>query len=104
LDTIALGAPAWIVATPGNKLACERLWKKHPHTDHREKGAITHYTAADPEDRLRGLVNIIPVLETHHGVQDNYLSFPNGFLVEVIGLTLTDNVANALRELAFLLL
>ena len=52
------------------------------------------------KDRLGSLLNIIPQLETRYGEgKDDQLSFPNGFVLEVIGLTL--NVTNVLRELGF---
>jgi hypothetical protein len=102
LETSAKAAPVWIVATQANRRACERLWKANPHPDHRERGAITCYETSDPEDRLESLLGIIPDLEIHHGeVQGNELVFPNGFVLEVIGLALTDNVVTALRQLGF---
>ena len=95
-------APVWIVATQTNRNACERLWKSHPHLDHREKGAVTCYETPYPEDRLGSLLGIVPQLETHHGeVKEDELVFPNRFVLEVIGLALADNVTNALREIGF---
>jgi len=47
-------------------------------------------------------MDIVPTLETHHGeVQGNELVFPNGFVLEVIGLGLADKVTTALREIGF---
>lgn len=95
-------APVWVVATQTNRDACERLWRSQPHADHREKGAVTCYKTLNPDDRLGSLLGIVPELETHHGeVQDNELVFPNGFVLEVIGLAPADNVTNALREFGF---
>jgi hypothetical protein len=94
--------PIWIVASPDNKDACHRLWVSHSHADHREKGAATHYSVSDLEARMENLLEIIPQLETHHGeVAGDELIFPDGFLLEVVGLSLTDNVANRLREFGF---
>src|SRR6266487_4093879 len=44
-------APVGVVATQANRDACERLWRNTPHTDHREKGAVTCYKTLNPEDR-----------------------------------------------------
>jgi hypothetical protein len=102
LEITAEVAPVWIVATQPNRDACERLWKVHPHPDHRERGAITCYETPDADDRLGSLLGIIHDLETHHGeVQEDELVFPNGFELEVVGLALADNVVSALRELGF---
>jgi hypothetical protein len=95
-------APVWIVATQTNRHACERLWKSQLHPDHRDKGAVTSYETPNPEDRVASLLGSLPTLETHHGqVQDDEFVFPNGFVLEVIGLALADNVTNALREFGF---
>jgi len=102
VERAAKVAPVWIVDTQNNRHICERLWKSDPHTDYRETGAITCYKAPDPQNRLNSLLQIIPTLEDHHGeVNDKQLVFPNGFVLEVIGLTLADNVTSALRELGF---
>jgi len=95
-------APVWIVSTEANTEACERLWKINPHADHREKGGITSYNVRDSEDRMRSLLEIIPELETHHGeIQAGEFCFPSGFILEVVGLGLTDHVMGALREFGF---
>jgi hypothetical protein len=95
-------APLWVVDTQTNRDACERLWRSQPHSDHREKGAVTCYKTLNSEDRVGGLLGIVPQLETHHGeAQDNELVFPNGFVLEVIGLAPADNLTNALREFGF---
>lgn len=67
LESLSQLAPIWIVASPGNKDVCHRLWASQAHSDHREKGAATHYTVTDLEDRVGNLLDIIPQLETHHG-------------------------------------
>ena len=90
------------MAAQTNRYACERLWKSHPHPDHRAKGAVTCYETPHPEDRLGSLLGIVPQLETHHGeVKEDELVFPNGFVLEIIGLALADDVTNALREFGF---
>ena len=102
LGKVAQFAPVWVVATPGNKDACQQLWKTSPVSDHREKGAITSYQVRDAEDRVANLLDILPTLQEHHGqICGDYLSFPDGFVLEVIGLTLTGSLTNALQEFGF---
>jgi hypothetical protein len=102
LEKVAQFAPTWVVATPGNENAYQRLWKAHPHADHREIGAITCFRVSDPGDRVANLLDILPQTEQHHGeFQDDQFSYPNGFVLEVIGLTLTDAVTIGLREFGF---
>jgi hypothetical protein len=102
LESAAQNAPLWIIASQQNRSACERIWKSNSHVDHRENGAITSYKISNPEDRLENLTGIIPALQLHHGeIKNNGPSFPTGFVLEVIGLPLADNVAEALREFGF---
>jgi hypothetical protein len=102
LESAAQSAPLWVVATQQNRNACGRIWKNNPHVDHRENGAITSYKTPNPEDRFGSLVGILPDLETHHGeIKEDEFSFPTGFVLEVIGLPLADNVTEALREFGF---
>jgi len=104
VDRAAQFAPVWVVATQRNRAACERLWRSDPHPDHRDKGAVTCYNAPNPEDRLESLLDIIPDLETHHGeVKDDELVFPDGFVLEVIGLALVIMWRTRYENLALLL-
>lgn len=102
LETAAQRAPVWVVATQANRDAFERLCKLHPHPDHRDKGAVTCFKTLNLEDRLGSLEGILAQLETHHGeVDGEYLVFPSGFVLEVIGLPLAPNVMTALKEFGF---
>lgn len=102
LETAPLDAPVWVVATQTNRNACESLWKRYPHSDHREKGAVTCYETTNPEDRLGSLLGILPDLETHHGEMTGAeLELPKGFIIKVIGLAITDHVTDALEESGF---
>ena len=102
LENAAGVAPVWIVDSEPNRPACERLWESDPHLDYREKGAITCFETSNPEDRLGSLLGILPDLETHHGeMREDEFVFPNGFVLEVVGLALADNVTEALRESGF---
>jgi len=51
---------------------------------------------------MGNLLGILPEIETHHGViERNYLIFPQGFVLDVIRLELTEKVESALREFGF---
>jgi hypothetical protein len=102
LETAAKISPVWVVDSQINKTASNRLWSTHPSDDHRDTGAVTCFEVGDTQDRSGNLLNLVPTLEEHHGeIHDARFSFPKGFVLEVIGLTPTDNVMNALREFGF---
>ena len=102
IETAAQTAPVWTVCSFVNKAACERIWATHRTLDHRETGAVTCYDITDQEDRLGNLLAVLPTLEEHHGkIRDDQFSFPNGFVLEVVGLTPTETVTSTLKELGF---
>jgi hypothetical protein len=102
IETAAQTAPVWAVASPVNKAACERIWDAHRAVDHRERGAVTCYDITDQEDRLSNLLTVLPTLEEHHGeIHGDHFSFPSGFVLGVVGLTPTEDVTSALKELGF---
>ena len=82
--------------------ACQELWNVQRSNDHREKGAVTCFDVSDPEDRITNLLDILPTLAEHHGeIRGAQSSFPNGFVLEVIGLAATDRLIDALRDYGF---
>jgi hypothetical protein len=94
-------APVWIVDSDINKAAYDRLRRDHEVSDHRDKGAITSFEIKD-EDRVKGLIDILPDVEIHHGkAEGNELVFPSGFVLGVIGVELNKNVTDALSGYGF---
>ena len=95
-------APSWIVETALNRQACVQHWNQNHHADHREIGAVTCFTSSNVSDHLGTLIEILPTLEEHHGVvEGNFLMFPNGFILEVVGLFLTEQVRTSLEKFGF---
>jgi hypothetical protein len=63
------------------------------------KRAALLLTRHNPEDRLSSLLGVMPDLEIHHGsVENNELVFPKGFVLRVVGLTISADVMSALRN------
>jgi hypothetical protein len=102
IETAAQTAPVWAISSFVNKAACQRIWAAHRTLDHRETGAVTCYEITDQADRLGNLLAVLPTLEEHHGeIRDDQFSFPNGFVLEVLGLSLNETVTSALKKLGF---
>jgi hypothetical protein len=102
LEGIAALAPVWIADTDTNKAAYERLRRSHKHVDHREKGAITNFEVLNKSNLVKGLIDIMPAVEMHHGRAENKeLVFPSGFVLRVIGVALNKDVTDALRGYGF---
>jgi hypothetical protein len=111
LEELATAVPVWIVGTAVNKEACQRVWDRQPSiTDHRLPGCITSYDVSDEKDRVSNLLSVLPVLEEHYGESDDdymplstdpqrrYLHLPNGFGLNVVGLSLTEDLRPSLED------
>ena len=102
IETAAQTAPVWTVSSFVNKAACERIWAAQRILDYRKARGVTFYEINDQEDRLGNLLAVLPTLEEHHGeIRDDQFSFPNGFVLEVVGLTPTETVTSTLKEFGF---
>jgi hypothetical protein len=112
LEELAAQVPVWIVATPANREACQRIWDRRRITDHRLPGSVTSYEISDGQDRESNLLNALPVLEEHYYTDDaymplasdpdqRYLHLPNGFGLDVIGLNLANDLKAGLKDFGF---
>lgn len=95
-------APIWIVSTETNKSAYQSLQHDYMHEDHHKKGTITSFKVFDIRDRVRGLLDVISDVESHYGsVKNKELTFPDGFVLKVIGVSLAKEVTESLRSYGF---
>lgn len=102
LEQVAELAPTWVVDTETNRATFERVWHNTTVSDHRTPGAVTSFKAENAQDRMVSLLEIMDQLEAHHGVvEGNYLHFPQGFVLQIVGLALDDRGETALREYGF---
>jgi hypothetical protein len=102
IETLSISASIWAVDTPQNRAVCERIWKQSPVHDHRERGGITLFKIKNSEERLENLLGMVSQIEQHDGMPEgDYLTFPGGFTVEVVGLRLSENARLALTEYGF---
>jgi hypothetical protein len=102
LTSLVALAPIWIVGSDINRATYERLWRSHKHTGHGEKDAITGFGVKDENNRIKGLLDILPDVEIHHGrAENNELVFPSGFVLKVIGVPLSADITKALQGYGF---
>jgi hypothetical protein len=85
----------WIVDTPTNRSMVEEIWR----TDEKTEGpCVTTFKALPDESAEQMCMRIIPVIEEHH---DEYSVDGPYDTLEVIGLTLTEQLILFLKDFGF---
>ncbi len=96
LFDLARTGPVWIVDTPLNRTAAQRIWTVDPNRGHLD-GVTTFETGDDssPEDSL---INELDTIDLHHGT---YSADPPYTVLEVIGAGMSERVKTGLSEFGF---
>jgi hypothetical protein len=96
LENLPVHEAVWIVRSPANSRAAERLRVKRPGESH--LNGITTF-AAKPDTTPEGtLIGNLEVIDLHHG---EYSSKPPYSAICVHGASLTETVKRALSEFGF---
>jgi hypothetical protein len=93
---LAETGPVWIVDTPLNRAAAQKIWAVDPNRSHLV--GVTTFKAGDdspPEDTL---IDELDTIDLHHGA---YSADPPYTVLEVIGAEMIEKVKAGLSELGF---
>ncbi len=96
LTELAAGVPAWIVDTPLNQAAAQRLWKERKQGDHLT--GITTFRGAESLSAEDLLVSQLDTIDLHHGIHS---ANPPYTILEVLGVSLGDRIKAELSEFGF---
>ncbi len=95
LYELARTGPVWIIDTPANRAAAQKLWAERPNVSHVE-GVTTFEPHSDCAENA--LIAELDMIDLHHG---SY-SVANPYTVlEVVGASPTDKVKAELSEYGF---
>jgi hypothetical protein len=96
LSTLVQRGPVWIVDTPSNRAAAEKIWAADPNRSHLD-GVTTFKFGADrsPEDIF---INELETIDLHHGI---YSANPPYTVIEAIGTGISEKLEGKLSELGF---
>ena len=96
LLTLPVGTAVWIVDTPPNRTAAQRVWARRTSDGHLD-GVTTFKTreGASAEEMLLGELDTI---DLHHG---SYSAEPPYTVLEVIGAAATEQIKSAMSTLGF---
>lgn len=94
LSDLPLGQPVWIVDTPVNRAAAQKLWSER-HDETHLTGITTFKSDLSAEESL---IDEFDTIDLHHG---SYSADPPYTVVDVIGARLTDSVRATLQDFGF---
>lgn len=96
LSKLATGVPVWIVDTPLNTAAAQRLRKGRKTEDH--LSGITTFKGSESLSAEDLLVSQLDAIDLHHGT---YSASPPYTILEVFGVPLGDRIKAELSEFGF---
>jgi hypothetical protein len=96
LPSLAAVGHVWIIDTPANRAAASAYWAQHPN--HQIESGITTFKSSGNESRLENCLNILETIDLHH---KQYSSSPPYSVLEIIGLSLTNEVKSSIEDLGF---
>jgi hypothetical protein len=91
LPSLAEQFHIWVVDTPVNRRAAEALCGVGPRTH-----GVTTFTLYEGESIESAVVNLLPVIDEHHGLREDWAT---DILLEVLGVPLTARIRSALEAL-----
>jgi hypothetical protein len=87
--------PVWVVDTPTNRSAAQKVWAERPDASHLEGVTTFKSEASSPEDVL---IRELDTIDLHHGV---YSADPQYTILEVVGASVTERVKTELAQYGF---
>ncbi len=96
LESMPRGIPVWIIDSPLNRSAAERVWARFPEPNHLK--GITIFKSPEDASPERSLIGQLDTIDLHHGV---YSSDPPYNVLEVVGVALTEAIRSALAQMGF---
>jgi hypothetical protein len=96
LGKLAQTAPVWIVGTPTNRTAAQRIWAANPNRSHLEGVTTFKFGEACSSEDI--LINELDAIDLHHGIHS---ANPPYTVLEVIGIGITARLKAELSHFGF---
>jgi hypothetical protein len=97
LSELAQTGPVWIVDTPLNRAAAQKVWAVDPNRSHLD-GVTTFTTTGEDSPPADTLINELDTIDLHHGT---YSADSPYTILEVIGAEMSERVKTGLSEFGF---
>ncbi|HET6977665.1 MAG TPA: hypothetical protein VFI24_15145 [Pyrinomonadaceae bacterium] len=92
LTSLAEAAHVWVIDTPANRAVTSK------NRTYDCGSGITTFKSADNASRLKSCLNILPMIDLHHG---RHSCNPPYSVLDVIGVPLNANAKRAIKDLGF---
>jgi hypothetical protein len=96
LSELARTGPVWIVDTPNNRVAAQRIWAIRATSTHLD--GVTTFKTGDDCSCEDALINELDTIDLHHGT---YSANPPYTVLEVIGAVMSERLTTELAEFGF---
>jgi hypothetical protein len=96
LSELAPKEPVWIVDTPDNRAAAQKIWAAATERSHLQ--GVTTFKASEDCSREDTLINELGTIDLHHGA---YSADPPYTVLEVIGVVMSERVKVELSQFGF---
>jgi len=96
LSELARTGPVWIVDTPNNRAAAQKIWAADANRSHLE--GVTTFKTGDDCSCEDTLINELDTIDLHHG---SYSADPPYTVLEVIGAVMSERVKTELSQFGF---
>lgn len=96
LSELLQQGPVWIIDTPTNRTAAQKIWTEHP--DYPELGGVTVFRSVDGNSREDAFVDQLGTIDLHHGI---HAASPPYTVIEVLGTPINERIKAELSQLGF---
>ena len=96
LLALPAGTAVWIVDTPPNRAAAQRLWAERPAASHLD--GITTFKSREEASAEETLLSELDTIDLHHGPFSAKLPYT---VLEVIGAATTERIKAAMSAFGF---
>ena len=96
LSELARSGPVWIVDTPLNRAAAQKIWTVDVNRSHLE--GVTTFKMGDGSSPQDAFINELDTIDLHHGT---YSADPPYTVLEVIGTPISERIKAELSRFGF---
>jgi hypothetical protein len=96
LSELVQGGPVWIIDSPANRTAAQKIWTEHP--EYSELDGVTVFRPVEGYSREDALIYELGTIDLHHGA---HAANPPYTVIEVLGTPVSERIKTELSQFGF---